>query len=169
MDRVSLTRFRVSEVVVAGRRSRDRVQVGSPVAMEPTTLGPLSRPAAELPAAVMLSAEDATGRVGPIPLCPSAPNVIGSDPRCCNIVIGDCHISRRHAQVVCEENGFVIYDLGSTDGTYVNGRCVRIHRLHDGDQVQLGDTTLVFAVRTWYEDGKPAQTPHLLYDRYVAR
>lgn len=91
---------------------------------------------------------------GSIPLCSSVPNVIGNDLRCCNIVIGDRHISRRHAQVVFEKSGFVIYDLGSTNGTYVNGRCVRIHQLQDGDRVQLGDTTLIFVVRTWYDDGR---------------
>ncbi len=95
-----------------------------------------------------LSTEDVAGRTGPIPLSRSVPNVIGSDPHCCNITIGDCHISRRHAQVVYEENRFVIYDLGSSDGTYVNGRWVGIHQLQDGDRVQMGDTTLVFAVHT---------------------
>ena len=147
MDRVSLTRFGVSEVVLAGRRITGSCagrQPGERWNRRPWDRSHVS--VAKLPAAAVLSTEDVAGQAGPIPLCRSVPNVIGSDPRCCNIVIGDCHISRRHAQVVYEENGFVIYDLGSTDGTYVNGRCVRIHQLQDGDRVQLGDTTLTFAV-----------------------
>ena len=102
----------------------------------------------------VLSWQEIGGLDGQFLLSRSALNAIGSDPRCCNIVIGDCHISRRHAQVVYEENRFVIYDLGSSDGTYVNGRWVGIHQLQDGDRVQLGDTTLIFATRTWYDDGR---------------
>ena len=72
------------------------------------------------------------------------PNVIGRDGRCSNIVLPDDHISRRHAQM-CYENGrFVIHDLGSTHGTYVNQRRVTLQCLEHADTIRLGDMALLF-------------------------
>ncbi|MCP4357572.1 MAG: FHA domain-containing protein [Chloroflexi bacterium] len=57
------------------------------------------------------------------------------------IVINDPEISRRHAQIVPQGNQFAIEDLGSTNGTFVNGqRCAGLTPLKDGDVVELGDT-----------------------------
>jgi FHA domain len=57
----------------------------------------------------------------------------------------DQEISRSHARVTLEPNGFLsIEDLGSTNGTFVNG--LRIHApqtLNAGDTIELGSTTLV--------------------------
>src|SRR3954465_926138 len=56
----------------------------------------------------------------------------------------DIEISRRHARVMRESNGqFLIEDLGSTNGTYVNGeRILGAQILKPGDEVELGDTKL---------------------------
>src|SRR4051812_6086079 len=56
----------------------------------------------------------------------------------------DIEISRRHARVTRESNGqFLIEDLGSTNGTYVNGeRILGAQILKPGDEVELGDTKL---------------------------
>ncbi len=51
-------------------------------------------------------------------------------------------VSRRHAEIVFEEGHFVLRDLNSRHGTWVNGRPVTVqkaHRLHPGDRVSLGD------------------------------
>src|SRR3954451_19933978 len=56
----------------------------------------------------------------------------------------DIEISRRHARVMRESNGqFLIEDLGSTNGTYVNGeRIMGAQVLNAGDTVEMGDTKL---------------------------
>jgi hypothetical protein len=56
----------------------------------------------------------------------------------------DIEISRRHARVMRESNGqFLIEDLGSTNGTYVNGeRILGAQVLKAGDVVEMGDTKL---------------------------
>lgn len=65
----------------------------------------------------------------------------------CEIPINDPNASRRHAQV--RRDGDVVYllDLGSTNGTKVNGSPVRQHRLEDGDVITIGTTTLRFEAR----------------------
>jgi hypothetical protein len=57
------------------------------------------------------------------------------------IVINDPEISRRHAQILQQAAGFAVEDLGSTNGTFVNGqRCVGVTAVRDGDIIELGDT-----------------------------
>ncbi len=54
-------------------------------------------------------------------------------------------ISRRHALVMLEGDTFYIQDLGSANGTFVNGKQVRERvALHTGDEVRLGDQILLF-------------------------
>jgi diguanylate cyclase (GGDEF)-like protein len=58
----------------------------------------------------------------------------------------DDGISRRHASIRVEGEGAIIRDLGSANGTYVDGRRVDEARLSDGSRVQIGaQTTLKFA------------------------
>ncbi len=68
---------------------------------------------------------------------------IGSDVSS-DIVIDDEAISRQHGKVRIEEERFMLYDLVSTNGTFVNGEQVAQHELQDGDEVRLGSTLLVF-------------------------
>jgi pSer/pThr/pTyr-binding forkhead associated (FHA) protein len=53
-------------------------------------------------------------------------------------------VSRHHAELRVEDGEVVLVDLGSTNGTFVNGQPVRRVSLNDGTQVTLGRTTLVF-------------------------
>jgi len=55
-------------------------------------------------------------------------------------------VSRRHAELRREDGQVLISDLGSTNGTLVNGQPVTAARLADGDRITLGRTTLVFSV-----------------------
>ena len=49
-------------------------------------------------------------------------------------------VSRKHAKITLSEDGSVtVYDLGSTNGTFVNGRKIEIWTLRPGDQVTLGE------------------------------
>jgi len=76
--------------------------------------------------------------------------VVGEDPVTvgrlpeCDIVLADSNVSRRHAEVRRQGNGFVVVDLGSTNGTKVNGVGVRERRLADGDELRVGNTRLRF-------------------------
>jgi hypothetical protein len=60
------------------------------------------------------------------------------------ITLADPGISRMHARVVREGDDFVVEDLGSTNGTEVNGQLVKRRRLADGDRIRLGASTLQF-------------------------
>jgi len=56
----------------------------------------------------------------------------------------DQGVSRRHAEVQWDGNFATVYDLGSTNGTSVNGHDVASHVLTHGDVIRLGHTKLVF-------------------------
>ena len=58
--------------------------------------------------------------------------------------INDPRVSRHHCVVENGRLGFVIRDLDSSNGTFVNGRRITKTSLFDGDKILLGDTTLAF-------------------------
>lgn len=53
-------------------------------------------------------------------------------------------VSRRHAQIAQSESGYLLRDLNSENGTYVNGERVKERPLTDGDRVQIGTVRFVF-------------------------
>jgi hypothetical protein len=65
----------------------------------------------------------------------------------CSIVVEDANVSRRHAEVRRDGPDVVVVDLGSTNGTRVNGAQVQTKRLNDGDEITVGRTSLRFEVR----------------------
>jgi hypothetical protein len=73
----------------------------------------------------------------------SDPMVIGRLPECA-IVLSDPNVSRRHAEIRRVGEAVVVTDLGSTNGTRVNGIPVREQHLATGDEVTVGSTTLVY-------------------------
>jgi hypothetical protein len=62
----------------------------------------------------------------------------------CDLRLVDPGVSRHHAELRVEEDQVVLVDLGSTNGTFVNGQPVRRVVLTDGTNVTLGRTTMVF-------------------------
>ncbi len=60
-----------------------------------------------------------------------------------DVVINDQDVSREHARVEARPDSFVISDLGSTNGMLVNGTKTKVHRLVDGDRIQLGNVTIL--------------------------
>ena len=56
----------------------------------------------------------------------------------------DAHLSRRHFRVIMHEGQYVLEDLGSRNGTYVNGVRVQSHLLRDGDVIGAARRFLVF-------------------------
>src|SRR3954447_19721051 len=71
------------------------------------------------------------------------PLVIGRVPEC-DIPLSDPNVSRRHAEIRRQGTGFVVVDLGSTNGTRVNGVRVREQMLVDGDELAFGNTRMRF-------------------------
>ncbi|GAA1786000.1 DUF3662 and FHA domain-containing protein [Luedemannella flava] len=63
-----------------------------------------------------------------------------------NLRLPDVGISRRHARIDFDGAQVVLTDLGSTNGTSVNGQRVSAVALNPGDMIQLGTTTLTFRV-----------------------
>jgi hypothetical protein len=70
--------------------------------------------------------------------------VVGRDPESAGVVIDDPEASRRHASLTPGGSGVAVEDLGSTNGTFVNGQ--RVEGTVDagaGDEIQIGTTVLV--------------------------
>jgi hypothetical protein len=69
--------------------------------------------------------------------------ILGREQTSADLVIPDPGISRRHARVLPQNGGVIVEDLGSSNGTYVNGeRISGPVEIGTGDEVQLGDTVL---------------------------
>lgn len=62
----------------------------------------------------------------------------------CDVVLKDKGASRRHAQIRDKDGVFTLTDLGSTNGTRLNGQTVQSRRLEDGDRITIGVTVLDF-------------------------
>jgi hypothetical protein len=62
----------------------------------------------------------------------------------CTIVLADPNVSRRHAEIRPAGDGFVVVDLGSTNGTRVNDARITEHHLRGGDEVHFGNTVVHF-------------------------
>ena len=63
--------------------------------------------------------------------------ILGRDANC-EIVLPDHSVSRQHAELAQENGCFNIRDLGSTNGTSVNGQPIESHRLCSGDTIRIG-------------------------------
>jgi pSer/pThr/pTyr-binding forkhead associated (FHA) protein len=61
-----------------------------------------------------------------------------------DIFLDDITVSRRHAEFVHEAGGYVVRDVGSLNGTYVNRERTDAATLTNGDEVQIGKFKLVF-------------------------
>ena len=62
----------------------------------------------------------------------------------CEIRLADTSVSRRHAEVRPSGDGWSVRDLGSTNGTKVNGAVITDRKLKDGDTISCGDSHLRF-------------------------
>ena len=70
----------------------------------------------------------------------------GSAPGC-DLVLSDRTVSRRHAKITVTGDQIFIQDLGSTNGTELNGERVERGKLADGDRITVGSTDVVFGRR----------------------
>jgi hypothetical protein len=76
-----------------------------------------------------------------ITLSPSS--VVGTEPSC-TVMLTDQFMSQKHAEIKAEGGIWVLKDLGSTNGTYVNNRRVEKHELVDNDFIKFGSAMVKF-------------------------
>jgi hypothetical protein len=61
-----------------------------------------------------------------------------------DVVLSDPNVSRKHAEVRRDGGRWILVDLGSTNGTLVNGKLAKEHPLHNGDRIAFGTSELRF-------------------------
>src|SRR5438045_2471738 len=67
------------------------------------------------------------------------PFTVGRDPGN-DIILRDPKVSRHHAEVVFERGFFVLHDLASANGTYINGKRIRVAPLTHGAKLRMGNS-----------------------------
>ena len=139
------------EFGIATRLVQPEVPLPEPVPAPPAEPGatmiyrprtPIVEDAPEPPAEVEREVVTLTvdGRTYPL----TARRMVLGRSRECDIRIPDANVSRRHAEVRQEGATHWVVDLGSTNGTEVNGRRVERAKLSDGDRITIGSTDVVF-------------------------
>jgi pSer/pThr/pTyr-binding forkhead associated (FHA) protein len=78
-----------------------------------------------------------------------------------DIVINDAEVSRKHVRFIAQGDQYVIEDLGSTNGTFINGqRIAGPHALSSGESIQMGENVvLVFETMAYDPDSTAVMTP----------
>lgn len=71
---------------------------------------------------------------------------IGRDAVDCDVILSDPKLSARHARIRKEGDEFILYDLASKNGTFVNENRVQRQILADNDIIVVGTTKLIFKV-----------------------
>ncbi|MDO4569655.1 MAG: ATP-binding protein [Planctomycetia bacterium] len=85
--------------------------------------------------------------------------LVGREPSC-ELCISDTEISRRHARISVKNResephstSCVVEDLGSLNGTFINGHPISSHQLQVGDRIQMGGTLMVFSLQNELPSG----------------
>jgi pSer/pThr/pTyr-binding forkhead associated (FHA) protein len=91
---------------------------------------------------------------------------IGRDPSN-DIVINDAEVSRKHARLLFQDELYVLEDLGSTNGTFINGQRLESPQvLEPGDMILLGENiNITFELLQPDEDGTIAVRPRQIESR----
>ena len=95
------------------------------------------------PALVVRSGGGRTGETFPLE---AERTLIGRSPDC-EIFLDDVTVSRKHAVLQRRDKTFVIEDLGSLNGTFVNRRRIESGELTDNDELQIGKYRLTFLLQ----------------------
>ncbi|MBN2713973.1 MAG: FHA domain-containing protein [Planctomycetes bacterium] len=77
----------------------------------------------------------------------------------CEIRIDNLGISRAHARLLIDGDGYCVEDMNSSNGTYVNGEQVKRYHLNDSDEIAIGKYLLVYRA-----GGKPVSGPKITSD-----
>jgi len=83
------------------------------------------------------------GREGEVIGLGSEVLTVGRSPHS-DLFLDDVTVSRHHARILHDASGFLVEDLNSLNGTYVNRKRIERHQLLDGDELQIGKFKLAF-------------------------
>ncbi len=122
------------------RPSSDDPQSTGAISLDTANRMGLATPPAEL---IVL---DEDGREAERIAVTRSPIVIGRQSTN-DVVLSDPNVSRRHAELRRNDENWTVVDLGSTNGTTVNGRTGPEHQLKDGDKLGFGTSELLFRIR----------------------
>ncbi|HBF41207.1 MAG TPA: hypothetical protein DDW19_05400 [Anaerolineaceae bacterium] len=75
-----------------------------------------------------------------------------------HLVVSDLRVSRNHAQVRLVNGRYMIFDAGSTGGTYINGERIQQSTLRPGDVISLAGVKLIFVVDERDDETNPIRT-----------
>lgn len=76
------------------------------------------------------------------------------------ISIRDPEVSRRHARISWQSGNYFVEDVGSTNGTFLNGvQITGAQPLRSGDAISIGQTSLVFQTKAEATQAQPGPTP----------
>jgi len=84
--------------------------------------------------------------------------IVGRHPEC-DVVLSGAGVSRRHAKIVRDDQGWYVVDLESVNGTRVNGHAVAERRLMENDVISIGPNDLEFHVMTAPRPAAPSDAP----------
>ena len=134
--KLSAGEFRITAEAVSLRREKEP---------EPATAGRRQSPAREAP-------RRPEGRPSLVVLSDDQPvKTVAIDRRVRigrqgdnDLVVSDPGVSRHHAEIINSSGSCTLHDLGSTNGTYVNGASITEHALREGDRISLGSTVVEF-------------------------
>ena len=137
-----------------------RVEAGPrPQPAPPAAAPPPAAPSAAPPPAPAPTSGDGGAATTVMPATRGSPTLVGPDGERvalrgsrhtigrlpdCDLHLDDSTVSRQHAAVVLRGDRWWVLDLGSTNGTRVNGRTAAEHPLADGDSIELGDVVVTF-------------------------
>ena len=122
--------------------SAQPASVAEPIPVPNTMMLDHQQPASAEPTAALINLT--TDRSFPL----TNPRVLIGRATNCDIVLDDLNASRTHAEIFRESpNVWGLADLGSTNGTLVNGKHIASVLLNDGDRITVGTTTFLFTFR----------------------
>lgn len=78
--------------------------------------------------------------------------IVGREVQC-HVMLNDNSVSRQHSSVTRLAEGYLLKDLGSSNGTYVNGHRIQEALLKDGDRISIGDCEF------WFEAPSSGESP----------
>ncbi len=73
-----------------------------------------------------------------------ATQIIGREPSACQVVLQNPGVSRQHARITHDGNAWILTDLGSTNGTCIDGRRIHESYIYAGDTLTFGNASFVF-------------------------
>lgn len=127
-------------VSMDGTKKIDPVEDVRTIQAPMPTLGPTVRIRLK-PGSLLVKEGQGAGLI--FPVRPGDTTLLGRSPTA-DVPVQDPTVSSEHCRIVPGSGMYMLHDLGSTNGTLVNGSLIRQHVLCPGDVIQVGNTTLEF-------------------------